>query len=221
MKSVLISIKPKYCELIANGRKTIEVRKTKPKLQTPFKSYIYCTKASNKYQTICGGMVLNSDELYRHPKRGIEYGNSIELMLYDNCAKDNFLNGKVIGEFICERIIPISITYSDPDSRIALKEFPYTCLTDKQIIDYLGNGKTGYGWYISDLKIYDKPKKLSEFYTFCKEDAEIDNKKCGSCPYFLFDNDLINGYTRWCDVNKRKPIIHAPQSFQYVEELRE
>lgn len=41
MKSALISIKPKYCELIANGKKTIEVRKTKPKLETPFKCYIY------------------------------------------------------------------------------------------------------------------------------------------------------------------------------------
>ena len=28
MKSALISIKPKYCELIANGKKTIEVNKT-------------------------------------------------------------------------------------------------------------------------------------------------------------------------------------------------
>ena len=44
MKSVLISIKPKWCELIVSGKKTVEVRKTKPKLETPFKCYIYCTK---------------------------------------------------------------------------------------------------------------------------------------------------------------------------------
>lgn len=44
MKSVLISIQPKWCELIASGKKTVEVRKTKPKLETPFKVYIYCTK---------------------------------------------------------------------------------------------------------------------------------------------------------------------------------
>lgn len=44
MKSILLSIKPKYCELIANGKKTIEVRKTRPKLETPFKCYIYCSK---------------------------------------------------------------------------------------------------------------------------------------------------------------------------------
>lgn len=34
MKSVLISIKPKYCELIVNGEKTIEVRKSRPKIET-------------------------------------------------------------------------------------------------------------------------------------------------------------------------------------------
>lgn len=42
-KSVLISIRPKWCEKIASGEKTIEVRKTRPKMNTPFKCYIYCT----------------------------------------------------------------------------------------------------------------------------------------------------------------------------------
>jgi len=44
LKSVLISIRPYWCGLIANGQKTIEVRKTRPKLETPFKCYIYCTQ---------------------------------------------------------------------------------------------------------------------------------------------------------------------------------
>lgn len=38
-KAVLISIRPKWCEKIINGDKTIEVRKTRPKLDTPFKCY--------------------------------------------------------------------------------------------------------------------------------------------------------------------------------------
>lgn len=42
-KAVLISIRPEWVEKIANGWKTIEVRKTKPYLETPFKCYIYCT----------------------------------------------------------------------------------------------------------------------------------------------------------------------------------
>lgn len=43
-QSVLISIRPKWCELIASGKKTIEVRKTKPNIPPPFKCYIYCTQ---------------------------------------------------------------------------------------------------------------------------------------------------------------------------------
>lgn len=46
-KAILMSIQPKWCELIAIGKKTVEVRKTRPslmKLHPPFKCYIYCTK---------------------------------------------------------------------------------------------------------------------------------------------------------------------------------
>lgn len=48
-KAVLISIQPKWCELIASGKKTVEVRKTAPKLQTPFKCYIYCTNKKHAW----------------------------------------------------------------------------------------------------------------------------------------------------------------------------
>ena len=44
MKAVLISINPLWCELIGNGEKTIEVRKNRPKLKTPFKVFIYSVK---------------------------------------------------------------------------------------------------------------------------------------------------------------------------------
>lgn len=105
MKAVMISIQPKWVELIASGKKTIEVRKTRPKIDTPFKCYIYCTKASKKYQTICGCMVINTDELYRLPNGKIKHDWSGELMCCNGeYSKDNFLNGKVIGEFVCDRI---------------------------------------------------------------------------------------------------------------------
>lgn len=43
-KAVMLSIRPKWCEKIASGEKTIEVRKTRPKMDTPFKCYIYETQ---------------------------------------------------------------------------------------------------------------------------------------------------------------------------------
>lgn len=45
MNAVLISTKPRWCAKIANGEKPLEVRKTRPKIETPFKCYIYQTKA--------------------------------------------------------------------------------------------------------------------------------------------------------------------------------
>ena len=44
MKAILISIQPKWRELIASGKKTIEVRKTRPKMDEPFLCYIYETQ---------------------------------------------------------------------------------------------------------------------------------------------------------------------------------
>lgn len=55
-KAVLISIRPEWVDEIANGGKTIEVRKTKPYLETPFKCYIYCT---NTRPFLVGGDVFN------------------------------------------------------------------------------------------------------------------------------------------------------------------
>lgn len=42
-KAVLMSLNPKWLELILKGLKTKEVRKRAPLLRTPFKVYLYCT----------------------------------------------------------------------------------------------------------------------------------------------------------------------------------
>lgn len=207
MKSVLISIKSKYCELIASGKKTVEIRKTRPKLETPFKCYIYCTKPSKKHQTVCGCMALNSDELYRHPKYGIKYGNSIELMLCDEgeYSKDNFLNGKVIGEFICDEIS----RYTEKDLFYGMDEISnsgienYSCVDIDSLLEYKGKKEYIYGWHISNLVIYDKPKKISDFQKPCNHYND-----CSTCKRFdRKDYACICGITR------------PPQSWCYVEEL--
>ena len=203
MKSVMISIKPKYCELIASGKKTVEVRKTKPKLIPPFKCYIYCTKPSKKYQTVTGSMVLNDDELFKLPNSEIKYGNSIELIVYDNYSKDNFLNGKVIGEFVCDNIYPIR--YERDGFYVAdFIDCKTSCLKPRDFIVY-GKGKPLYGWSISGLIIYDKPKELSEFEKPC-------NHNCfAPCPHY-------RGKEYECE----KPMItRPPQSWCYVEGAKE
>ena len=140
-KAVLISIRPKWCELIASGKKTVEIRKTRPKLETPFKVYIYATKAANDEPfsyTIQKNYDAPGERTYRY-----------------SCG------GEVIGEFVCDRIDDIMISCSDPNIRgIPVQG---TGLTDREIMDYIGNGKTGFSWHISDLVTCNKPKKLSEF----------------------------------------------------------
>lgn len=210
-KAVMISIRPKWCEKICSGKKTIEVRKTRPKLETPFKCYIYCTQASVRYQTICGCHVLNSDELYRHPEQGIKHGDSIELMLCENYTKDNFLNGKVIGEFTCDLIYELETRSPGGSYYVKGEDQPTTndvarqsCLTLKDMHEYL-KGAKGYGWHISNLKIYDTPKELGEFKGLCKVDAD-----CCACPYY--------NYTKMdCDGRKIKRPF---QSWGYVEEQK-
>lgn len=149
-KAVLISIQPKWCELIASGKKTVEVRKTKPAIKTPFKCYIYCT-------------LQGCNELFKDTLN--------ESIAKWNEEKWGTKKGNVIGEFVCDRIDIIDIiddpvmTYirvnqlnQHPDICITAE----TCLNINQLQRYL-NDKKGYGWHISDLKIYDEPKELSEF----------------------------------------------------------
>ena len=197
MKSVLISTRPKLVEKICHKigedetgkaiyEKRIEVRKTAPK-EVPFKCYIYETKG--QYVKFTHGA---------HTKYG--YGR-----------------GKVIGEFICDRII-CSQAYFDSQGKNHLTNvFPddikKTCLDEYDLWDYIA-GKAvksnqmydGYLWHISDLKIYDKPRELSEFRKPC--DRFLD---CCTCRR-LVHNEYMS-----CD-NK---ITRPPLSWCYVEDLGE
>ena len=166
MKAVLVSIKPKWCLFISELIKTIEVRKTKPNLETPFKCYIYCTKAKSHYSV--GHIGLSDDELYRLNDGQIKYGNSIELMLNNNCTVNNFLNGKVIGEFVCDYIETfgddVIHSFSNEEySRWNDFDLNRACIHPQDFEEYANDSLLLYGWHISELIIYDKPKELSEF----------------------------------------------------------
>ena len=165
MKSILLSIKPKYVALIASAKKTIEVRKSAPK-EVPFKAYIYCSYGDMKTNYYLKG------------------------------------RGKVIGEFICDKVMfltPLGLRGFEMREEI----LKLICLTNDDLNAY-GGLKTLYGWHISDLKIYDKPKELSKFKISC-------NRKnlCYSCNRFTGKPwDICNN-----------AITRPPQSWQFVEEL--
>lgn len=139
-KAVMLSIRPKWVEKIANGEKTIEVRKTRPKLETPFKCYIYCT-------------LQGCNEFFR-----VDLGRDVAKW---NRGKWADRKGKVIGEFTCDRIYELAPLNHAPDD--VEKQ---ACLTREEIVNYLKG--TGYGWHISDLLIYDEPRELTAFRRACK-----------------------------------------------------
>lgn len=206
MKSVLISIQPKWCEKIASGEKTIEVRKTRPKIETPFKCYIYCTKHGKLF---FHGGIGEKECLFKNPDTGkIKFDYALELMCCKNeYSRDNFLSGKVIGEFICDEVYKWNYDYSDGvdiDDDLILE----TCL-DREDINIYAKGKTLYGWHISDLKIYDKPKELSEF----RKPINCGDYDCCVCHNW----DRLNLKCIAMNNELRRP----PQSWCYVEDLGE
>lgn len=177
-KAVMLSIRPKWCEKIASGEKTIEVRKTKPKLKTPFKCYIYCT-------------------LPKYPHE--------DFIATDYPMPQFYGGGKVIGEFTCERIALIAYDGGELSSTTNAAFSPATCLTQSEIIAYIGDKGRCYGWHISNLKIYDTPRELSEFRRACPN-----SWYCESCAMHWENNGTCG--------NESLQIKRPPQSWCYVEE---
>lgn len=204
-KAVMISIRPKWCKKIAGGEKTIEVRKTRPKLETPFKCYIYCTQDKHLafMQNASGTNLIACMDA----NAAIPVGGAIG-------------NGKVIGEFTCDRIYELETRSPGGSYYVKGEDQPTTndvarqsCLTLRDMHEYLKAAK-GYGWHISDLKIYDKPKELGEFWfppeKYCEKEL------CGDCPYDQVAD--VNGEYEF-DCEWRRPLNRPPQSWCYVEEL--
>nr|DAJ98101.1 MAG TPA: hypothetical protein [Caudoviricetes sp.] len=188
--SVMMSINPKYCELIAAGKKTIEVRKTKPKIKPPLKCYIYCTLPKERF-SIGQGNYACSDNLYLCDNK-VKFGEGFE----DIGNETTSLNGKVIGEFICDRITGGYLI--SPWSDYIQKK---SCLTYSEIEKYAGD-KPLWSWHISNLVIYDEPKELSEFKKY--------NRECWYADLGLAKRDCPECQNRECF------LTQPPQSWCYV-----
>ena len=182
-KSILISINPEFVEKILNHTKTIEIRKTKPKCELPCKVYIYCTKGKKLYKC-----VSNFDE--------------------------DLLNGKVVAEFTLNKIDKFDSAYSEwaysvapEDSEMPISETQFIQMAEQKgkldcnyLLKYFGDEDyIAYAWHIDNLKVYDKPKELSEF--------SIGKAKI-ACGY---------GNYNICNKILKRP----PQSWMFVDNLEE
>lgn len=206
MKSVLISIQPKWCELIASGKKTVEVRKTKPKLETPFKVYIYMTKNFSRG--------INSSFYYYKSGKVIgefvcDFITNYEAELWDDetyeriqefYEPDDF---NEYGEYEYQTLADNSDDFWKEQHLCKV-----SCLSIEELRKYIGLGiNEFYGWHISNLVIYNKPRELSKFITPTDCNSKVaKDMMCNTCC--LSSN--------FCS-KKPKRITKPPQSWCYVE----
>jgi predicted transcriptional regulator len=176
-KAVMISVRPKWCEKIIIGRKTMELRKSVPKLEVPFKCYIYCT-SGHPYISVKGG---NLDR------------DTVRTNTVGRC------NGKVIGEFVCDYILQ---RCEMANADIAEQQ---SCVRREDIyFKYSEEGKHYiYGWHISNLKIYDTPKESSKF---SRPFENCIDKVCDEFGCALCENGghIKRAPQSWCYVEEQK-----------------
>lgn len=177
-KAVLISIRPEWCEKIASGQKTIEVRKTHPKIDTPFKCYIYCTEEKTLHDL---------------------------LIIRKKGHIDQIGNGKVIGEFVCDDIETIGVPFPAYQNEMRQDVIERSCLSYAELHRYAGH-RSLYDWHISDLVIYDKPKELSEFrkHGFRTGYKIVNDNRRGvvSVPFTCENAPLYRPPQSWCYVEE-------------------
>lgn len=235
MNAILVLVPPEVCERIANGKQTLLLMKRIPKLETPYKVYMYCTGGTGKE--------LVKDILYRWNgtrliKRRVDKGwlkdnpkQTWQILLdygftHQIHSGDYELNGKVIGEFVCDKIWKIEFhdnwgrkEYRTINGVFGESLFYGDCGLTFSDIDVYLQKKTGFGLHISDLTIYDQPKELGEFGRYKKG---IRYHKCEKwnedCRYYEYEDDARDqGY---CISHKDLcPLTRPPQSWCYVEEI--
>lgn len=207
MKKILLVVHPKWCKMIFNGKKTIEVRRNRPKLEPPFEVLVYCTRARERWSV--GKLGFCSDTLYTLPTGELKIGDALELMADWSGQYDeyNFLNGKVIGSFVCDDVITdFRGEHSDDFAKYALLSI------DEQ--KKYGGNKLLYGWHITEPKLFDEPKEFYELYAPCKKNKQTADESCKGCVYAYKGTTTGKIY---CD----NALIRPPQSFCYVEDINE
>ena len=148
MKAVLMSIRPKWVQLIERGEKTTEVRKTAPLLKTPLKVFIYCSRGRDRLLTIMRDGEMNYGEIY--------HGKPVFITIPEEGTQRP--RRMVIGEFTCNAIFEYNMS---PAGIVLLSRS--SCLTEKEILKYAAGRPSLYGWKISDCRWYRDWKNLSDF----------------------------------------------------------
>lgn len=199
MKAVLLSIQPKWCEKIARGIKTIEIRKRRLMIDTSFKCFV-CNIKDEKVigEFVCDKIDKYISEFYIESKSllkrlGVVY-EDIRKICIDDYGEEDYL-------------LETSNERDNPDDCELLKS---ACWTFDELKKYVGNGNNEfYAWHISELKIYDQPKQVSDFYS------------ANRCRHY---SDGFSGCDTVCSIAENNAcrcghiqLRRPPQTWQYVE----
>lgn len=210
--AVMASIKPAHSYNIGKGIKEYEIRRNRPTIETPFKVYIYVSKERKR----------DARHLYvKDPLVRSEFGNvewwrqgSDTVLVNEHIPAyahtDMLAEGKVFAAFICDRIEKFKVFENGSVQNWNYLDLKKCCLTYEQLADYIGAGRTGFAWHISDLVVYDKPKELKEFMMQPCDFAA----SCGACDHAVWTGDKLDKQFVGCEFEVKRP----PQSWFYVEE---
>lgn len=212
MKAIMLSIRPEWVEKILNGEKTIEIRKTKPSCELPVKVYIYCTKGRELMHASSHSPFDFDDEDWRQKEVGVfrcngkvvaeftlkEVDRYTAEFVDDDCYEDiRLYTENPYSEDIDDMYYEDIITTNEKDDPSDCDLCKQSCVPYEEIKKYVGvnwHDIPFYGWHIDDLKIYDKPKDISDF-------TSPDYLPCDK-PRFYFPTPLKKPPQSWCYVDE-------------------
>ena len=191
MTEILRPIRPPHAHLILTGDKTREVHTVMPSCESPYRVYIYVSKT--------GGVLLRNDAGFYKYLSGVPDGY---LKVYKKR-----LNGFVVGHYTCNTV-----------SKYVMKDGKYDIPVDEKLASRVsyewlvkyGAGKSLYFEHISDLVIYDEPRRLSEFVS--DKTLTYNEWLNGIYSGGKGSKGNYNSYLNVCSIKR------APQSFCYVRE---
>jgi predicted transcriptional regulator len=172
---------------------------------------VYCTQKKESLLTI----IRDGEDVY-----GTEYHGNPVFIKTDASSGDTeaWINGwckKVIGEFTVDRIAEVTVKgedscfpwafYGDEPFNNHPLNLRSGGITLDEYLKYKGKGKV-YGWHIADYKLYDKPKKITDFKRWNRTEEKA------PCAH-------VKSLYEPCETCAACNLKRPPQSWCYVEEL--
>lgn len=206
MKSIIQSHTSQEIDRIIAGKQTVKICRTAPK-DTPFKVYMYMIAFKERFPLW-------------------EYATS-----YMN-SKGKIIDGsqKVVGEYLCkQKEVICNVATTDwkllsGDVHERHKRFVIEAGFSEQEIHTYSKGRFISCLHFSDLKIYDKPKDLHDFYRPCVDKYEYCEACQYSCVSFPPDEEEYalyhGGRYEYFEFICKNILTSPPHGWKYVQPLK-